>query len=608
MILTEIKKGQTGTGILVENDGYLSLDIPANKELKESFGIDAPGQISLKDLPRPFVVSAVFQKFGIENANGRIYPEMALKNAVAKYMEAVNDRRGYGECYTPDVLVLTETGWKQLADVKEGEIVLTLNPKTNKIELNPVRKKISYQVDEDLIRIKGRSIDELVTKGHRFPIYDRNGKFRDFYTAEEILNKKVPSQSHCFIPKTGVWDGFSMEFFTLPGIENPTSYVLTKHPDCKEDIQIKIEDFMKFMGIYLSEGSVRKSRNSNEVQITQKKEETSTLIEELLNSLPFEWRDDKKKNGTHNYIINDPRLKTYLEKFGKCYDKYVPYEIKCQSKENLKIFYDWFVLGDGRVRGDRRIKSGSFTDDVFSTSKQLALDLNEIQLKIGYCGSYHEEDRKYDRIIEGREIKAENCHDMYFTLRSLSKGVYLDERFIKAEKEHYNGVVQCIEVENHTWFVMSNGKCHWTGNCNHPDGEVAIDLERLSMNIVELHWEGHTLVGKMEIPVSEAYRNYGMICCLADLVAHWLLSGLKIGVSSRGLGSVKKQFNKLIVEDDYEIVCWDVVAQPSTPSAFIGLKDKDIAPYIESQQKTGKIIKEAKENKFEKFEKWLAKK
>lgn len=608
MILTEIKKGQTGTGILVENDGYLSLDIPANKELKESFGIDAPGQISLKDLPRPFVVSAVFQKFGIENANGRIYPEAALKNAVAKYMEAVNDRRGYGECYTPDVLVLTETGWKQLSDVKEGEIVLTLNPKTNKIELNPVKRKISYQVDEDLIRIKGRSIDELVTNGHRFPIYDRNGKFRDFYTAEEILDKKVPSQSHCFIPRTGDWDGFSMEFFTLPGIENPTNYILAKHPDCKEDIQIKTEDFMKFMGIYLSEGSVRKSRNSNEVQIAQKKEETSALIEELLNSLPFEWRDDKKKNGTHNYIINDPRLKTYLEKFGKCYDKYIPYEVKCQSKENLRIFYDWFVLGDGRIRGDKRRKSQKLTDDVFSTSKQLALDLNEIQLKIGYCGNYHEEDRKYDRVIEGREIKAENCHNMYFTLRSLSKGVYLDERFIKTEKEHYSGEVQCIEVENHTWFVMSNGKCHWTCNCNHPDGEVAIDLERLSMNIIELHWEGHTLVGKMEIPISEAYRNMGIICCLADLVAHWLLSGLKIGVSSRGLGSVEKRFNKLIVSDDYEIVCWDVVAQPSTPSAYIGLKDKDIAPYIESQQKAGEVIKEAKENKYEKFEKWLTKK
>ena len=241
MILTEIKKGQTGTGILVENDGYLSLDIPANKQLKESFGIDAVGQISLKDLPRPFVVSAVFQKFGIENANGRIYPEMALKRAVEKYMEAVNDRRGYGEL-------------------------------------------------------------------------------------------------------------------------------------------------------------------------------------------------------------------------------------------------------------------------------------------------------------------------------------------------------------------------------NHPSSEVAIDLERISMNVIELHWEGHTLVGKMELPISEAYRNQGIICCLADMVAHWLLSGLKIGVSSRGLGSVKKQFNKLIVEDDYEIICWDVVAQPSTPSAFIGLKDSDIAPYVESEKKTGTIIKENISNKFEKFDKWLSKK
>ena len=607
MILTEIKKGQTGTGILVENDGYLSLDIPANKELKESFGIDTPGQISLKDLPRPFVVSAVFQKFGIENANGRIYPEMALKRAVEKYMEAVNDRRGYGECYAPDVLILTEQGWKKLRDVKEGDIVLTLNPKTNKIELNPIKKKISYEYNGDMVKLKGRNINELVTPNHKFPIYDRNGIFKDFYTAEEILDKKVPSQSHCFIPKTGEWEGEHPAFFVLKGIENPSKYVLSKHPNCKEDILIPIDDFVKFMGIYLSEGSIR-LRNTNDVQITQKKESVCTLIEELFNSLPFEWRVDIKKDGTHNYIITDPRLKEYLKKFGKCYDKYVPYEIKCLNKDLLRIFYDWFVLGDGRIRGDKRRKSGKLTDDVFSTSKQLCLDLNEIQLKIGYCGNYHVEDRKYDRIIEGREINAENCHDMYFTLRSLSKGIYLDDRFVSVEKEQYNGEVQCIEVENHTWFVMSNGKCHWTGNCNHPDGEVAIDLERLAINIIELHWEGHTLVGKMEIPISEAYRNQGIICCLADMVAHWLLSGLKIGVSSRGLGSVKKQFNKLIVEDDYEIVCWDVVAQPSTPSAYIGLKDSDIAPYVESEKKTGEIIKEGKENKFEKFDKWLSKK
>ena len=76
------------------------------------------------------------------------------------------------------------------------------------------------------------------------------------------------------------------------------------------------------------------------------------------------------------------------------------------------------------------------------------------------------------------------------------------------------------------------------------------------------------------------------------------------GVSSRGLGSVEKQFNKLIVGDDYEIVCWDVVAQPSTPQAYIGLDDRELEPYIESKKESKPIIKE---NKLEKFDKWLLK-
>jgi hypothetical protein len=236
MIITEIKKGQTGTGLLIENDGYVSLDMPENKILTEAFGIDGPGRIKPKDLPDPFIVSAVFQKFGIENANGRIYPEGILKSAVEKYLTNIRDRRGYGEL-------------------------------------------------------------------------------------------------------------------------------------------------------------------------------------------------------------------------------------------------------------------------------------------------------------------------------------------------------------------------------NHPS-ESSIDLGRIAMNIIDLEWRGHTLIGKMEIPISDGFRNFGIVSTCADMLAQWLISGLKVGVSSRGLGSVTKQFNKLVVGDDYEIVCWDVVSQPSTPLAFIGMNDDELSPYIESK-KTDKPI--VNENKFEKFDKWLLK-
>ena len=175
-----------------------------------------------------------------------------------------------------------------------------------------------------------------------------------------------------------------------------------------------------------------------------------------------------------------------------------PQEIKNLSIKYLRIFYDWFVMGDGRIRGDKRLGSkGCYSDDVFSSSKQLVLDLNEIQLKIGYSGTYHSELRNNDRFIGDRLIKGENCHEMYFTYRSLTKGIYLDERFLQVSEENYDGDVYCIEVPNHTWYVMQNGKCHWTKNCNHPDS-TSIDVGRICLNITELHWEGRTLVGKLE--------------------------------------------------------------------------------------------------------------
>ena len=139
------------------------------------------------------------------------------------------------------------------------------------------------------------------------------------------------------------------------------------------------------------------------------------------------------------------------------------------------------------------------------------------------------------------------------------------------------------------------------GELNHPETSV-IDGTRICMNIVELHWEGHTLVGKMEIPISDGFRRFGFISSLADMVAQWLISGLRIGVSSRGLGSVTKQYGKLIVGDDYEIVCWDVVTQPSTNSAWIEMEEEKLRPYVENKENDKPIVTEGQ---FDKFKDWL---
>lgn len=536
-----------------------------NKQLKESVN-----SIDGWHCPYPFVVHSVFQKFGIKNANGRVYPEHILKREVEKYQQLIKEKRALGECYTPDVLVLTENGWKTLNDVKENENVLTLNTKTNEIEIKPVLRKIEYDYNDNMIHIKGNNINDIVTPNHGYPIYNRRNKFKGFYTAENILNKEIKNQRQTYIPKQGKWVENGEDYFILKGYNTS----LEKYKYAIEDKKIPMSTMMKFLGIYLANGEY--DSNDNIVIIRQKKGDICDEVLEMLTELELYYTVSKSKDKIQSRIfkIIDPRLFQFVLQIGDNNTKHIPTCFKQQSKENLTIFYNWFIKCSFTGNNNIKIKHND-NENIFSSSKQLILDLNEIQLKIGYSGNFnYDEDKK-----------------MYYSLMSLNKGIYLDDRFITVEKETYNGKVMCLEVENHTFYVMSNGKCHWSKNCNHP-AESTIDLGRISHNITELHWEGRTLVGELELNLSKGFVEQGICSTLGDTCANLLLNGYKIGVSSRGVGSVEQKLGVYTVGDDFELICFDIVSTPSTPNAFIGANREELQPYIENTENKKTVVNE----------------
>ena len=123
------------------------------------------------------------------------------------------------------------------------------------------------------------------------------------------------------------------------------------------------------------------------------------------------------------------------------------------------------------------------------------------------------------------------------------------------------------------------------GELNHP-AESTIDLDRIAINIIELHWEGRTLVGKLEINTSYGFRKYGIVSTRGDQMANLLLNGYKIGVSSRGVGSVEQKLGQYIVGDDFELICWDVVSDPSTNNAFISMDGENgLIPWLENTER-----------------------
>lgn len=105
---------------------------------------------------------------------------------------------------------------------------------------------------------------------------------------------------------------------------------------------------------------------------------------------------------------------------------------------------------------------------------------------------------------------------------------------------------------------------------DHPDS-IQISLHNLSHRIAKTWWVGDTLYGKLDILVSDSFLKNGIGWTIGDKIALYLQRKIKLGISSRGIGSVKNVNGKNIVQDDFELICFDLVATPSTPNAYLFL-------------------------------------
>ena len=119
------------------------------------------------------------------------------------------------------------------------------------------------------------------------------------------------------------------------------------------------------------------------------------------------------------------------------------------------------------------------------------------------------------------------------------------------------------------------------GELNHPESSI-IDADRISHRITEIWWNGKTLMGKMELDTTPGYLKSGIISSVGDKVLNMIRKGWTVGISSRGVGSLKNENGKNVVQDDFELICWDIVTSPSTPGSWISTSEKDLTPFMES--------------------------
>ena len=96
------------------------------------------------------------------------------------------------------------------------------------------------------------------------------------------------------------------------------------------------------------------------------------------------------------------------------------------------------------------------------------------------------------------------------------------------------------------------------GELDHPESSI-INLKNVSHNIVELRWDGDNVMGKIEILPTPS----------GNILKALIDSGITVGVSSRGMGSLQEKSGVLEVQDDFELLAWDFVSTPSNPGSWM---------------------------------------
>ena len=137
----------------------------------------------------------------------------------------------------------------------------------------------------------------------------------------------------------------------------------------------------------------------------------------------------------------------------------------------------------------------------------------------------------------------------------LVEGILATAEVKNGNGRYYSKDLWNREIDKYQELIKENRAM---GELDHPESSV-INLQNVSHNISDMWWDGDNVMGKIEILPTP---NGNILKALIE-------SNITVGVSSRGMGSVKQIGETLEVQDDFELLCWDFVSTPSNPGSWM---------------------------------------
>lgn len=177
---------------------------------------------------------------------------------------------------------------------------------------------------------------------------------------------------------------------------------------------------------------------------------------------------------------------------------------------------------------------------------------------------------------ESAKIDYRNPFEFYAVLQKYDtpnrNGRFYPKRILEREAENYKKMI---------------AKGLSTSELNHPESSL-IDLDRVSHLITDIWWDKNILMGKLKLLTTPGFHERGIVSSKGDVAANLMRQGVTLGISSRGVGSLKKVGERNEVQDDFELICFDLVSSPSTPGAYLFSNPEDREKYEENLEEEKK--------------------
>jgi hypothetical protein len=154
----------------------------------------------------------------------------------------------------------------------------------------------------------------------------------------------------------------------------------------------------------------------------------------------------------------------------------------------------------------------------------------------------------------------------------------------EAEQKNGNGRVYPREILEREVKKYAEGPVKTRtalGELDHPEASV-VNLANTSHIITEVWWKGNDLMGKLQLLPTPS----------GNIAKALVMAGIPLGISSRGMGSVKQLGETVEVQDDFELLCWDLVSVPSTPMAYMQLAESKKFGSTKNYSKVNSLITE----------------